>query len=53
MEMLTKTDKRIGKSITLGAALDSDGVNFSIFSKNTTAIDYCCSKPSMMADPLR
>jgi isoamylase len=36
---LTKTDDWVGKSFPLGATVYSDGVNFSIFSKNATAID--------------
>ena len=39
MEMLAKTDKRVGKSFPLGATVYSDGVNFSVFSKNATGID--------------
>ena len=34
-----KTDGWVGKSFPLGATVYSDGVNFSIFSKNATAID--------------
>jgi isoamylase len=34
-----KTDDWMGKSFPLGATVYSDGVNFSIFSKNATAID--------------
>jgi glycogen operon protein len=34
-----KTDSWVGKSFPLGATVYSDGVNFSIFSKNATAID--------------
>ena len=34
MEMLAKTDKRVGKSFPLGATVYPDGVNFSVFSKN-------------------
>ena len=36
---LAKPDNRSGKSYPLGATVYSDGVNFSIFSKNATAID--------------
>jgi glycogen operon protein len=39
MEMLAKTDKRVGKSFPLGATVYPDGVNFSVFSKNATGID--------------
>ena len=34
-----KPDERKGKSFPLGATMYSDGVNFSIFSKNAAAID--------------
>jgi glycogen operon protein len=34
-----KTNDWMGKSFPLGATVYSDGVNFSIFSKNATAID--------------
>jgi glycogen operon protein len=36
---LAKPNERIGKSFPLGATVYSDGVNFSLFSKNATAID--------------
>ena len=36
---IAETNVREGKSFPLGATLDEDGINFSIFSKNATAID--------------
>ena len=37
--VIATTGARVGKSFPLGATPDAKGVNFSLFSKNATAID--------------
>ncbi|MGD9044998.1 MAG: hypothetical protein PVG06_14865 [Desulfobacterales bacterium] len=38
-EDIAKTEEEVGQSFPLGVTVDSDGANFSVFSKNTTAIE--------------
>ena len=47
------TNKQIGRSFPLGATVYADGVNFSIFSKNATAIDLLLFDAVDDAQPAR
>jgi glycogen operon protein len=38
-EDIAKTEEQVGQSFPLSATVDSGGANFSVFSKNTTAIE--------------
>jgi len=53
LEDVRKTNKQIGRSFPLGATVYSDGVNFSIFSKNATAIDLLLFDAVDDAQPAR
>jgi glycogen operon protein len=47
------TNKQVGQSFPLGATVFSDGVNFSVFSKNATAIDLLLFDTVDDAQPAR
>ena len=53
MKEVTATNKQVGQSFPLGATVYSDGVNFSIFSKNATKIDLLLFDTVDDAQPAR
>jgi glycogen operon protein len=48
-----KTDDQVGQSFPLGASVNSGGVNFSIFSKNATAMDLLLFDAADASRPAR
>ena len=53
MKEVAAANKQIGRSFPLGATVYSDGVNFSIFSKNATAMDLLLFDAVDDAQPAR